>query len=140
MSQLAEHTTKTIREMKATGQSWSAVEDYITRQVGYDREVIKLARDVYNSSEPSYLDILKEAYPEFPWPSKGEKGHYPEDVGAVIGDTKRFGLTAQRYTLVFRTSSEDSAIARIEKYNSEGKKALITYNPIRLETYGVWIR
>jgi len=88
----------------------------------------------------SHLDILKEAQPDFPWPTKGEKGDYPEELGAMLGDTRRFGFPPKQYTLIFRTSSEDWAIARVERYNSEGKQALITYNPTRLETYGVWVR
>jgi len=140
MNQLADYTIEAIREMKTKGQSWSAVEDYITRQVGYDREVIKLARDVYNRTERSHLATLKEAHPSFPWPTKGEKGDYPEELGATIGDTRHFGFPPKQYTLSFRTSSEASAITRVERYNTEGKQALITYNPTRLETYGVWIR
>ena len=89
---------------------------------------------------PSHLDTLKETHPDFPWPAKGEKGHYPEEIGATLGDKRHFGFPPKQYTLILRTSSEDSAVTRVEQYNAEGKQALITYNPIRLETYGVWIR
>ncbi len=53
-----------IIKMKRDGQEWSAVEDWITRQVGYDREVIAWAREVYNdagevpSSEEQLLEVL----------------------------------------------------------------------------------
>lgn len=91
-------------------------------------------------SEPSHLGILKKVHPDFPWPTEGEKGHYPGELGAVLGDKRHFGFPPKKYTLMLRTSSEASAIAQVERHNAEGRQALITYNPIRLETYGVWIR
>ena len=39
---------KTITDMKNEGHSWSEVEDWVTRQVGYDPDVINWARKIYN--------------------------------------------------------------------------------------------
>ncbi len=39
---------KTIKDKKAEGCSWSEVEDWVTRQLGYDKEVIDWARKIYN--------------------------------------------------------------------------------------------
>lgn len=46
---------KTIADMKKQGMEWSEVEDWITRQVGYDKEVINWARKVYNNSPRAKL-------------------------------------------------------------------------------------
>lgn len=37
-----------IRSMRQEGKSWSEVCDWVTRQVGYDVEVVDWARRVYN--------------------------------------------------------------------------------------------
>lgn len=43
-----EEAEQPIRRMRREGKSWSEVEDTVTRQVGYDRGIIKWAREVYN--------------------------------------------------------------------------------------------
>lgn len=88
----------------------------------------------------SQLSILKEANPDFPWPEQGERRNYPKELGGCIGGIRRFGFLQRNYKLLFRTSNERSAIERVKELAIEGKKSLITYNPIRLETYGVWSR
>lgn len=88
----------------------------------------------------SELSILKEANPGYNWPEQGPRRNYPEEYGAYPGDIRRFGFRRQKYRLILRTSCEKSAIERVEELATEGKKALITYNPIRLETYGVWCK
>lgn len=88
----------------------------------------------------SHLSYLREAYPDFNWPEQGKQGDYPEEIGAQIGETRRFGFLLHKYELIFRTSREQSAIERLEELIITGKQALITYNPIRLETYGIWLR
>jgi len=87
----------------------------------------------------SHLTILKREHPDFPWPEQGARHDYPEELGAILGDIRRFSFLGRKYELIFRSSRELSAIHKVEELISEGKKALITYNPIRLETYGVWI-
>ncbi len=87
----------------------------------------------------SHLDVLKAEHSDFDLPKKGERKDYPEDIGDRIGDSRHFGLLLRKYTLVYRFSNEDSALEYAEKRVSEGKQAQITYNPIRFETYGVWI-
>ena len=42
---------KTIADKKKEGCTWSEVEDWVTRQVGYDKEVIDWARKVYNQTK-----------------------------------------------------------------------------------------
>lgn len=87
----------------------------------------------------SHLSMLKREHPDFPWPEQGPRRNYPEELGAILGDIRRFGFLGPKYKLIFRSSHEPSAIHKVEELVSEGKKALITYNPIRLETYGVWV-
>ena len=86
----------------------------------------------------SHLSILKEAHPNFNWPVQGERGNYPEEIGAYMGEIRRFGFLQREYKLIFMSSNEISAIKRVKEIANKGKKSLITYNPIRLETYGVW--
>lgn len=88
----------------------------------------------------SELSILKEANPGFNWPEQGPRRNYPEELGVRLGDIRRFGFLRQKYELIFRSSCEQSAIERVEELAVEDKKALITYNPIRLETYGIWCK
>ena len=85
----------------------------------------------------SHLSVLRESYPDYNWPEQGERGNYPEELGAMMGEIRRFGFLGRKYRLIFRSSSEKSAIEFIA---TKGKKALITYNPIRLEIYGVWAK
>ena len=44
---------KTITDMRNSGLSWSEVEDWVTRQVFYDKEVINWARKIY------YMEVRK---------------------------------------------------------------------------------
>ena len=37
-----------IRKMRQEGKSWSEVSDWITRQVGYNTDLVAWARKVYN--------------------------------------------------------------------------------------------
>jgi len=83
----------------------------------------------------SHLEQLRKAHPGFNWPDPPEPRNYPQELGGTLGNIKSFGFPPHRYRLSFRTSSEESAI----KYQT-GKKTIITFNPIRLETYGVWVR
>lgn len=43
-------STEKIREMAREGYSWSDVSDWITRQIGYDRDVLSWARDIFNEA------------------------------------------------------------------------------------------
>lgn len=38
---------KQILKMKKEGKEWSEIEDWITRQIGYDKEVIEKGREIY---------------------------------------------------------------------------------------------
>jgi len=82
----------------------------------------------------------EDAYPGYTFPKQGEQGDYPEELGADLGDVRRFGFLQRKYYLRLRTSCESSAKKKVEEIASEGTEALITWNPIRLETYGVWER
>jgi len=84
------------------------------------------------------LEFYKARNPDYNWPERGPRRNYPEDEGKHPGATRYFGIFPmfRKYTLIMRTSREVSAIERA----SEDKHSIITYNPIRLETYGVWIR
>jgi len=87
----------------------------------------------------SHLSLLQKAYPDFQWPNQGKQQGYPTELNTCLGDIRRFGFLRRKYELVFRTSNNGTAIETAEDYNTRDKKTIITYNPIRLETYGVWI-
>lgn len=44
-----------IREMVREGKQWSEVSDWVTRQIGYDPEVLDWARDIYNEARKTAL-------------------------------------------------------------------------------------
>jgi len=46
-SKKVEGMEKQILKMKKEGKEWSEIEDWITRQIGYDKEVIKKGREIY---------------------------------------------------------------------------------------------
>ena len=83
----------------------------------------------------SHLACLREEHPEFNWPKQGERRNYPKELGAELGDIRCFGFL--RYKLIIRTSNEKYAM---ERKGEPCKQRLITYNPIRLETFCIWER
>ncbi len=82
------------------------------------------------------LELLKAQNPGFNWPERGARRNYFEDNGEHPGDTRHFGFFPREYTLIMRTSNEVGAIKRASK----DKHSIITYHPLRLETYGVWVK
>ena len=81
------------------------------------------------------LERLKAEYPGFNWPQQGQRRNYPEDHSQT-GDIRGFGL--KKFRLICGSSDESYATETVEQLRLKGTKALITYNPVKLETYGVW--
>lgn len=44
-----------VKKMKVEGKSWSEIQECITRQIGYDKEVLKRARGVYGAASSTML-------------------------------------------------------------------------------------
>lgn len=49
MSNLSSQDKETIRKMRRGGKEWSEVEEWVTRQVGYDKEILDLAKEIYRA-------------------------------------------------------------------------------------------
>jgi len=80
----------------------------------------------------SWLRHLRALNPDYNWPPDPEPRNYSQEMGAELFDRRRFGFSVRK--LIYRTSSERSAL----EY-AKANKGVITFNPVRLEAYGVWV-
>ncbi len=48
---MSDSAEEVIKDMKRRGLEWSEVCDWITRQIGYDTNVVEWARRIYNNLE-----------------------------------------------------------------------------------------
>lgn len=77
------YSEEQIRKMAKDGYEWSAVEDWVTRQVGYDKEILAWARRIYNEARRE----------ELPWEEPKEvveHGSYVIFTNLDTGETKQY--------------------------------------------------